>query len=268
MNCKFKDREAFIEKYLAKKLTESEQNLFEEHFFSCEECFSELETTKQMMEMVKQEGEVLFPEYNKKREGEIGTKFKISDLINKILPPKWYLHPSSGYAFIAAAVLFIGLYFLYPSGDNKNNISSSEQFSISENDNTSQIDKDSKILEQAEIVKKSPTAELYAANYIVSDNLEYLIDQGHRGTDFIKVLSPKNGITVKDEILFNWESEIERQLHLKILNNGEDVLHKFTPKKNQLLFNITESKLDPGLYYWKLESDEELLQLGKFFVKE
>ena len=268
MNCKFKDREAFIEKYLAKKLAESEQNLFEEHFFSCEECFSELEATKQMMEMVKQEGEVLFPEYNKKREGEIRAKFKISDLINKIFPPKWYLLPSSGYAFIAATVLFVGLYFLYPSVDNKNNTLSGEQFSISENDNSSQIDKDSKILEQAEIVKKTPTAELYAANYIVSDDLEYLIDQGFRDNDFVKVLSPETVITAKDEILFNWVSDTEQKLYLKILNNQEVVLHKLTPDKNKILFNITENKLDPGLYYWKLESDKELLQLGKFFVKE
>ena len=268
MNCNFKDREAFIEKYLAKKLTESEQNLFEEHFFSCEECFSELETTKQMMEMVKEEGEVLFPEYNKKREGEIGAKFKISDLINKIFPPKWYFHPSPGYAFIAAAVLIVGILFLNPSVDLKNDTPPGEQFSITENDDPIQTDDSSNILEQAKIVNEIPTAELDAANYIVSDNLEYLIDQGYRNNNIIKVLSPKDGITVTDEILFKWVSETEEQLYLKILNNEEDVLHKFTPKKNQVLFNITESKLDPGLYYWKLESDEELLQLGKFFVNE
>ena len=235
MNCKFKYREAFIEKYLAKKLTESEQILFEEHFFSCEECFSELETTKQLMEMVKEEGEVLFPEYVKKPIHEKGTKLKISDLINKAFPPKWYFRPSPGYAFIAAAIIIVVIYFLNPSVDSKNDI---------------------------------PMAELYAANYIVSENLEYLIDQGYRDNNFVKVLSPQNGITVQDEVLFNLVSETEQKLYLKILNNEEDLLHKFTLDKNRLLFNIIENKIDPGLYYWKLENDEELLQLGNFFVKE
>ncbi len=269
MKCKFTNREAVIEKYLKKELNETEQNLCEEHYFSCDECFSELETTKQMIEMVVEEGEDLFPEYINYHAPEIGTKLKIRDLIiNKIFPPKWYFHPSPGYAFIAAVVIIVGVYFLNPSVDIKNDTPTGEQLSISENDNSSQIDNNSTIVEQTEIVSETPTAELYAANYIVSDDLEYLIDQGYRDNNFIKVLSPKNGITVKNEIIFHWETESEQQLYLKVLNNEEEVLHKFTLIKNHLLFNITEKKLKPGLYYWKLESNEELLQLRKFFVKE
>ena len=89
MNCEFKNREAIIEKYLAKELPESEQIVFEEHYFSCEECFNELETSKRMIEMFRNEGRELFPEYSKKSKGEVGTKFTLSDFINKTFPPKW-----------------------------------------------------------------------------------------------------------------------------------------------------------------------------------
>jgi len=266
MNCKFNNREGFIEKYLKNELDEREHVLFEEHYFSCDDCINELETTKQIFEMVKEEGKGLFAEYIKPPEALTNSKKR--GFVDKNISRKWDIQPNFSYSIIAATLLFVGIYFLIPSGDYKNHAPSNLNHAMSKNNVPTQTDENAIIMEETEIVSEVPMAELYAANYIASDDLEYLIDQGFRDNDFVKVLSPETVITAKEEILFNWVSDSEQQLYLKILNNQEDVLHKLAPENNKILFNITENKLDPGLYYWKLENDDELLQLGKFFVKE
>ena len=89
MSCMFKDRKDTIDKYLQKELSEDEMNAFEEHYLSCNECFSELESTKQMIELIRKEGEELFPEFS-------GGHEKIPESnLNQIIilshpPPPWY----------------------------------------------------------------------------------------------------------------------------------------------------------------------------------
>jgi len=83
-------------------------------------------------------------------------------------------------------------------------------------------------------------------------------------SESITVLSPEMGEVVQDNPLFEWEGREDETVYLIILDNLGNELFRFKSDKNQ--FTLSE-KLDTGLYYWKLESEEDLLFLGKFLVR-
>lgn len=83
-------------------------------------------------------------------------------------------------------------------------------------------------------------------------------------SESITVLSPEMGGVVKEKPLFRWEGRKDERVYVIILDNFGNELFRFKTDKNQ--FTLSE-KLDPGLYYWKLESEEDLLFLGKFLVR-
>lgn len=105
-------------------------------------------------------------------------------------------------------------------------------------------------------------SDLYAANFSPSANLEDWLDAELRAAT-LEILAPKNSSDVRGEIIFQWQGEPPAGLQLKILNNREDALFTFTATGTQLVF---KEALPPGLYYWKLETAEELLHVGKFYV--
>jgi hypothetical protein len=78
------------------------------------------------------------------------------------------------------------------------------------------------------------------------------------------VVSPKNNAVVSQEILFEWNVQDGGLVSVTILSNREDVLKNVKLKRSKFFFS---GKLNPGLYYWKLEREDELLYVGKFFVK-
>jgi len=58
MNCTLENREALIEAYLLRKLSETETEAFEHHFFGCRECAEELSVRRQLIEALKTEKSV------------------------------------------------------------------------------------------------------------------------------------------------------------------------------------------------------------------
>ncbi len=120
-------------------------------------------------------------------------------------------------------------------------------------------------------IRKSPTKEAdevnqqknIADNFSESPNLENLVNSASRSESPL-VVSPKNNADVGREILFEWKVQEVGSVSLTILSNREEVLKAVTLNKSKLLFS---GKLNPGLYYWKLERKDELLYVGKFFVR-
>jgi hypothetical protein len=104
---------------------------------------------------------------------------------------------------------------------------------------------------------------LLADNFSVSPNLENLVNSVLRSASPL-VLSPKNGLVVSQPILFVWKTQESGPFTVKILSNTEKVSKSMRVEKSRLLFT---GKLNPGLYYWKLECKDELLYVGKFMVK-
>jgi hypothetical protein len=71
-------------------------------------------------------------------------------------------------------------------------------------------------------------------------------------------------LVVSQPILFVWKTQESGPFTVKILSNTEKVSKSMRVEKSRLLFT---GKLNPGLYYWKLECKDELLYVGKFMVK-
>ena len=106
--------------------------------------------------------------------------------------------------------------------------------------------------------------KVFAENYRPTPYLEELLAYENRSYS-ITVLTPKIGEKITGEILFQWEGIDEKQIYLKILNNKGAVLFSLITENNKYRFT---QKLNPGLYYWKLESDDDVLFVGKILVGE
>ncbi len=107
--------------------------------------------------------------------------------------------------------------------------------------------------------------DLYAANFVPSDQLEGLSGEVFRSGGF-EALSPalnqvfRQGSTIS----FQWKQDANQPLQLIVLDNlGKELFREAISVTN---FEWPAPKR-PGLYYWKLESEEELLYTGKFLLK-
>jgi len=109
---------------------------------------------------------------------------------------------------------------------------------------------------------KKESQALLADNFTESSNLEDLVHGEFRSTT-IEVLAPTVGQKVQQPILFKWKT-FEENVMIKILNNKERILFSHVVDGNSYTY---KKKLPPGLYYWKLETDKDLLHIGKFLVK-
>jgi len=105
-------------------------------------------------------------------------------------------------------------------------------------------------------------SEAYAANFKPLPVFEAMLTYQARAFA-VKVTSPPMNAEIKDEVFFEWEKVNVAPLQLKIFNNRGKEIFNLVPENNS--YRFTE-KLTAGLYYWKLESEEELLYLGKFKV--
>lgn len=94
----------------------------------------------------------------------------------------------------------------------------------------------------------------------VNPTLENMIGSRLRSGTFEAVTPPDNSI-VAGIIHFSWKKKLEKIHTLKIVNNRNTVL--FTYQIDGSAMDIEED-LEPGLYYWKVENDNELLYVGKF----
>lgn len=119
--------------------------------------------------------------------------------------------------------------------------------------------------DHAEAAAESSSAQprLFADDFTLAPNLENLVDAQSRSSS-VRVLSPLQGTTQGGKILFRWKSDQSDVMTLKILSNKEKTLHVFTVRNSRYVF---AEKVPPGVYYWKLESRDELLYVGKFIVR-
>lgn len=102
----------------------------------------------------------------------------------------------------------------------------------------------------------------YAENFIPAPYLEGMLSFQARAGE-IQIRSPEMGQTCKGRIFFSWEPTDANPLFLVLLNNRGKIIRRIQVTDNK--YRLKE-KLMPGLYYWKLESEEEMLILGKFMI--
>jgi len=103
----------------------------------------------------------------------------------------------------------------------------------------------------------------HSARFTVNPNLENMVGSSSR-SHTVRVVSPLNNADLAGEIQFTLENLPKETCRLKILDNKSRVLHSEILKENRFLL---KENLGPGLYYWKLETQKDLLHLGKFFIR-
>lgn len=102
-----------------------------------------------------------------------------------------------------------------------------------------------------------------ASAFDTDPGLEDLVNGGSRSEAFV-VKSPANGAVLGPGAIFAWKSGMWKTLTLNIMDNtGQIVL---TERGVHTPFLLNRS-LRSGLYYWRIESESDLLHVGKFIVK-
>jgi hypothetical protein len=131
------------------------------------------------------------------------------------------------------------------------------------------IEPEPPVLIEPEVVTpevKSPSerpADMFAANFEPSLFYEALAGQQFRA-QALRVLAPSIGEKASGEMRFSWQGRNIGDMHLQILDNRENTVYKTTTNRTSYLYDVSD--LDPGIYYWRLETDEELVYVGKFIV--
>jgi hypothetical protein len=158
-----------------------------------------------------------------------------------------------------AAVFFIGisisiLFYLFRSTKDNGSALTDSAISVAHQESKKGTLKRDELANQQNI---------FADNFFESPNLENLVNSVSRSESPI-VVSPKNNAVESQNIIFEWKLQEAGWVSVTLLSNKEDVLRNIRLKHSKFFFS---EKLNPGLYYWKLEREGELLYVGKFFVK-
>jgi len=277
MTCKLKNRTQWIEDYLAGNLSAEAREQFDEHCFNCDACFNELRLREELIGLIKSEGQIIFADYLAQQKADkIAVLQSLKTKLDQFLGDwnrRWI------YATVAVGTAAILSFFVYKNLAIRQEPSFAEKYPI---DSTAIVQSpiDTLPVIQPGTLAQEPTqkptakrpqkakpdldmSQAYAANFEPLPYYEELIADVTRSHS-IDVLSPKNGEKMSDRILFRWEMITDEAIHLKILNNRGEKIFDFTPEQNKFIF---AEKLVPGLYYWKLETADEFLYVGKFLVE-
>ncbi len=241
--------EAKIDNYLSRKMPESEIDAFEEHYFNCDSCFEELQLREQLKGILESEAETLVPAYFQKADKTAVSSQPVQSFAGQVNQPikmfpeerdtKWsYL---SG---VAAVILLLLATYIYlnPGPDDPMQARipetvNNEYFSSASEDNF------------------QPFAQL-----------EQRMNNLRDGSAQIIILSAPSETAENGNLNFLWRNHGENApLDFHILNNRGNKLYTYKIEQNN--FTFTES-LDPGRYYWVLESSRETLHIGYFLITQ
>jgi len=197
--------------------------------------------------------------------------------IPKIFNPKhqdthsWYFYRGKIAAvFVVFALLLSAFYFLSREtllfnfqGKNLSNTHSTDMNS----QNASQVHSNDQIpntVSKSGETLSNPGRDTLpgSATFDVNPNLEIMIGGQLRGTS-IQAFTPSNNSIAKSPIHFSWKKESVSSNTLRIVTNKNKTVFSHTTTGDSFDFR---EKLSPGLYYWKIESKDELLYVGKFFI--
>jgi hypothetical protein len=178
------------------------------------------------------------------------------------------------YLYTATAAIVIGIaliiYMTFRSGitDQSNN----SKTILSNNKSYSGQNTVGKTLTPAET--KGQMEEVQSRNEVttVADifgenkDLEKFLERNENINPPVALVSPVIGATVKMPVTFEWMTS-QKNITLKfvILNNQNIPVYNNLINGRELTI---DTKLDPGLYYWKLESRDSIEALGKFLIRQ
>lgn len=257
MKCNLENREDLISKYLMNELSDEESLHFEEHYFACEVCFNELKVTEQAISLVGKEGKTAF-EVKKQNSKNIFSFIPAFSTTAKI-----------GFSF----AVFILLFVLYSVFNNKSDEIKNEQKIFSQEKENSEQKIDSLKKEPEKQIKQEENliAELSGPDFELNLYYEEWINENIRsGNNIIeKVIAPKNDKKFYDDITFKWIMKEQVPVLLSVLKNSEEKIFltevdngESTEVSKSVSKNIFKKS---GLYYWRIENENEVLYVGKFY---
>lgn len=271
MKCKLKNREDLISRYLMSTLAEEESLSFEEHYFQCEECFQELKASEKVVDYIKLEGD---KSSDKKL---VRNSFPTENLLKKLLPGlsapvRW------GFAFGSLAAVFIVFYLIlnYPKINDSSEPRIVEDKIIIQDSLDKNLPQPEEVIKQPKETNNELIASLAGPAYDPNEYYEMLIVENVRsGNNIIeKVISPEIGVRItRGRINVNFKINENIPLELKVINNSEELIYSSVIDQNTFPeINITISQRTiktSGLYYWRIEDENEVYYVGKFyFIKE
>lgn len=111
--------------------------------------------------------------------------------------------------------------------------------------------------------------ELFAHNdskYKPNELFESLLESELRGSGF-EVYTPGKNVQLNknEKVVFTWSNPDKLSLRLIVFNNSAEKIFEADEIKGEA-YKINSTFL-PGLYYWKIIRNDELLKIGKFIVK-
>jgi hypothetical protein len=111
--------------------------------------------------------------------------------------------------------------------------------------------------------RAAPSSSLLAARFEPSPDLEELVNDGTRSGETV-VHQPANGAVLHADIRFSWATRVQPPFTLTVLDNRRHTVH--TAQSSADTHGLGQ-RLQPGLYYWKLSAEGDLLHVGKFIVR-
>lgn len=274
MKCDLQKRDEWIHNYISGLLSDEDRALFEEHCFNCEVCFQELIQRDEKITFTEKEWNDLYADYIKKLNEYKKQKKKSPGFLNSLIIILSKLKVQVRYRFVyaslvAGAVMFL-LFFLSKSIVDKKRILNEKNIVV-QLDTTRLSPQITAKQDSFEIKKldEEITIDLqqaYAANFTPYVEYEYEIGTINRSFDYsLQVVSPQIGENILEGPHFQWLTDYNGTVYLEIFSNKDSLLFSTLIANKQLHFT---KNLVPGLYYWKLKSENDLLYLGKFFVNK
>ncbi|QQS36613.1 MAG: zf-HC2 domain-containing protein [Ignavibacteriales bacterium] len=253
MKCNLIEREKFISGYLSGDLDEADLLKFEEHYFQCAECFNELKAAEQAVTIIRTEG---IPD----------SKIKMKNQ-NPVMAIFTEIFSSPVRIGFAAAVIIMA-FFLYFALNSSDNLKRENELVISKDSLLIKSDTSHSIPENEDEL----LADLSAPEFRLNPYLEeWMKDNVRSDENIIKVVtSPANNEKIIDSaVTFRWEMNEKNDIDITVMNNLERTIFSAPIKHDHFpSYEVTVNSkyfLSPGLYYWKLEDENEVLYLGKFY---
>jgi uncharacterized protein YbaR (Trm112 family) len=231
----------YYENYILGKLSDKDEELFEEHLLVCPYCQEQLLYFEQLIAATKS--------YSPEKQNQY----------RKITPAtlKWF-------SIAASVLLVIGLSLVFYSSDKDTNIVQETGFV---KDTLKKIQEKQKIIvtdkkQPTKIAEKKVQLKNDSA-YRINPVFENAIQNITRSSS-VEIISPKTSkiYACTDSIVFNWKSNSEHLMLVVFNNTGEILFEK--PVAIPFCFH---KQLSAGLYYWQVENEDEALFTGKFSVK-
>jgi len=236
------------ELYLRQELSPEDEAAFEEHLLHCEECREDLNELEAVIESVER--------YHSNRFQNVAEES--SSFRRSLISGKVFLR-------IAATILVVaglaGITDLLIRGDrfSKHSPVAAERDAKKTYD-TALVPETNEIA-ASHAVKDIPQLDSPGpndGNFTPDSFFESIINNNLRANDF-SIVRPSND-TLTAVPVFEWNYREKELLVLVVYNNREQEIFK-NPVANKTKPLL---KPDPGLYYWQLQDEDEVLATGRF----